>query len=142
MTRYEFCRQLNDLLKRFKYKPGWDFHVAEQVDYNVYRFVIGVHCKDTYNRHPQFYVTHTFPIPEMLVEDSMERWLLDRIIDVEKHEAMEFFTVDGHRRFEPDHDLFADPYAVVDRFALPPNTPFRKPMTFEDAKRLGTFKED
>ena len=46
---------------------------------------------------------------------SWERWLLDRILDVERHEAMEYFTVTGHRLFYPEHGPDGRLYDIIER---------------------------
>jgi hypothetical protein len=43
---------------------------------------------------------------------TWERWVLDQLILVERHEAMEFYAVGGHKVFFPAHGPGRDPYAI------------------------------
>ncbi len=45
---------------------------------------------------------------------SWQRWLLDQILLIERHEACEFFRVDGDRAYAPHHGPGNDPYIVFD----------------------------
>lgn len=44
-----------------------------------------------------------------------ERWVLDQLILVETHEAMEFYAVDGVKRFFPSHGPGRNPYTIERR---------------------------
>lgn len=52
-----------------------------------------------------------------LPDDStdLERWVFDRLLECEQHEAAEFFTVAGARPFYPNHQDEGSPYVLVDR---------------------------
>ena len=54
---------------------------------------------------------HVFLAPG--ASGDWERWLLDRILDVERHEAMEFFSISGRRPFYPEHGPQARLYDIV-----------------------------
>ena len=43
---------------------------------------------------------------------SWVRWVLDQLILVETHEAMEFYTVAGEKPYFPSHGPGHDPYAI------------------------------
>lgn len=62
-------------------------------------------------------LTHSTPIPlrEFVDERGARRWLLERVFDIEKHEAMEHFLIDGAAPFFPEHEPGRNPYAVVER---------------------------
>ena len=60
-------------------------------------------------------VEHLFPVPLEGSAPPWHRWLLDRILDVERHEACEFFQLGGERPFYPEHGPGAQPYAVTER---------------------------
>jgi hypothetical protein len=47
-------------------------------------------------------------------ERSWRRWLLDRLLKVETHEACEFFQLDGERPYAPHHGPGWDPYMVIE----------------------------
>lgn len=46
---------------------------------------------------------------------TWERWVLDQILLVERHEAMEFYAVDGVKLFFPAHGPGRDPYTIERR---------------------------
>lgn len=87
---------LEELLRWFKYKPDWTFSIergllairAIVVDADDPKRVIPV---TSYIELPRF-VRDEFP---------WDRWLLDQIIELERHEAMEFFQVAGVKVFDP-----------------------------------------
>lgn len=56
-------------------------------------------------------ITHSFVVPAE--HPDWSRWLLERVIDVETHEAMEYFYEDDDRPFMPSHQGGGDFYAVV-----------------------------
>lgn len=58
-------------------------------------------------------VDHWFNVPAVSWDgETWERWLLDRILEVERHEAMEFYCVDGAAPFFPAHGPGKDPYEI------------------------------
>lgn len=58
-------------------------------------------------------VEHVFWVPHPTYASEWDRWLLERILDVERHEAMELFEVDGKRPFYPQHGPEGRLYEVV-----------------------------
>ena len=58
---------------------------------------------------------HSFavPVPGKYGPAAWDRWVLDRILDVERHEAMEFFRVNGERPFFPRHGGGREMYRVL-----------------------------
>ncbi len=59
-------------------------------------------------------IMHAFDIPWVpdLLEHQALNWILERIINVETHEACEFLKVDGKSVFMPEHGPGADSYTV------------------------------
>jgi hypothetical protein len=54
-----------------------------------------------------------FPVPAATYdESSWRRWLFERILDVERHEAMEHFQIGDKRPYAPIHAPGHDPYIV------------------------------
>lgn len=111
---------LHALVERLSYRPGWRFELAdvdrgqgsEGLTFSVY--TLGY---DTY--HPErgetYRVVHYFPVPPAAYDErSWRRWLLERILEVERHEACEFFQIDGERPYAPHHGPGNDPYIVFD----------------------------
>lgn len=70
---------------------------------------------DSYDPESTIGVRHLFPVPPAgYNEVNWRRWLFDQIMLVERHEAMEFFMVDGLRPFAPHHGPGEDPYRIVE----------------------------
>jgi hypothetical protein len=70
-------------------------------------------CQDAYQPATPRSVLHLFPVPAASFDDrSWRRWLFDRIGDVELHERMEHFVVDGQRPYAPNHGPGRDPYVL------------------------------
>lgn len=72
---------------------------------------------DTY--HPEqgetYRVVHYFPVPPAAFDRrSWQRWLLEQFLAVERHEACEFFTIDGDKPYAPHHGPGNDPYIIFD----------------------------
>lgn len=58
---------------------------------------------------------HWFAVPPDTLAIGWDRWLLDRCLDVDRHEAMELFEVDGRRPFYPEHGDTARLYQIIRR---------------------------
>lgn len=122
--------ELEQAVKEFRYKPDWRFSL-----YDVERdfadpktrkiplawgltLIIFVPCVDSY--HPDIYrpVDHLHPVPAATYNRaSWERWIMDRVIDTEIHEACEwarFMTsIDTARRpFAATHGPGDNPYVL------------------------------
>lgn len=77
---------------------------------------------DTYHPERTIAVNHYFAVPPATYnEASWQRWLFDRLGDVDTHERMEDFTLtygDDHaalvRPFAPQHGPGNDPYRVCE----------------------------
>lgn len=104
---------LREIVSGAEYRPGWRVSVSERD--GVPELQIVAKGLDTY--HPEQgdnrYILHPFILPAATYNrQSWTRWLLDRIIDVETHEACEWLTVNGRRPFAPNHGPGWNPYAV------------------------------
>lgn len=54
-----------------------------------------------------------FPVPPATYDErSWQRWMFDRLLEVERHEAMEHFSVRGDRPYGPSHGPGNDPYLI------------------------------
>lgn len=94
-----FTFTLHDDLDRGQGSQGMTLDITAVVDNSVADGKIGVH--------------HYFIVPAASYNRaSWARWLIDRIIDVETHEACEFYRLDGDRVFAPHHSEGEDPYTV------------------------------
>jgi len=127
---------LADLVAKLKYRPGWSFTLED-----IERDKPGVHsgaargltlvgltgnftwdeehghqyvgAMDAYHPEQSRPVYFYFPVPAATYDTrSWRRWLFDRIVDVETHEAMEYFAIGDERPYSPSHGPGNDPYMV------------------------------
>ena len=92
------------------YKPGWSFRYGGPGN----RFLC-VFARTSDSAHPDRERTtqHMFELPDDV--GDFERWVFDRLLLCELHEAGEFFTIDGEQPFYPNHGDEGSPYELVDR---------------------------
>lgn len=111
--------ELYDLVDKLTYRPGWTFGLGDvdrgqgsrgltlditTLGYNSYHPEQG----ETYRVH------HYMPVPPAAYDRrSWQHWLLEQCPLVERHEACEFFTVDGDKPYAPNHGPGNDPYMIV-----------------------------
>lgn len=125
---------LGDIVEEVEYRPGWDTNLVE--DDGVLKLEITSLGYDTHHpeRGENYRVIHSFMVPPATYNaQSWTRWLLDRFIDVETHEACEFFRVGGKQPFPPNHGPGWDPYGVREL-----NRVEDAETTFRGVRREGT----
>lgn len=110
--------ELSDLVSRLTYRPGWHFALAHtdrgQGSEGLTLHVYG-EFPDTYDVEKTLRVVHFFPVPPAAYDRrSWQRWLLDQLLLVERHECCEFFQIDGERPYAPHHGPGNDPYIIFD----------------------------
>lgn len=96
------------------YRPGWRFRFGGPGG----RFLCVFACTPDSTAPDRERVTqHMWELPAGLVEDRQDfaRWAFARLLEVERHEAAEFFQIDGHRPFWPAHGD-GDPYAPAEQW--------------------------
>jgi hypothetical protein len=96
---------LGELVDAIDYRPGWDASLVTNEE-GVTTLEIVSLGYDTHHpeRGEHYRVMHPFIVPPATYnEQSWTRWLLDRYIDVETHEACEFFRIRGKQPFPPNH---------------------------------------
>lgn len=108
--------ELADLVAKLTYRPGWSFGLGD-VDRGQgsagLTLVIRAHVVCGYAPDRKRTVVHYMPVPPAAYDRrSWQRWLLDQCLLVERHEACEFFTVDGDKPYAPSHGPGNDPYMV------------------------------
>jgi hypothetical protein len=111
-----FPTTLQKLVDKLRYKPRWWFSL-EDMDRGQgsqgLTLVITVTGPDSYHPDDRITVAHYMLVPPAAYDErSWRRWLLDQVLLVERHEAMEFFTLDGVRPYAPSHGPGNDPYLV------------------------------
>jgi len=109
---------LDSLVSRLKYRSGWKFGLRDvdrgQGSWGLTFEVIGQY-PDTYHPQNTIRVSHYFPVPPAAYDErSWRRWLFERLLEVERHEAAEFFKIDGERPYAPHHGPGNDPYIIFE----------------------------
>jgi hypothetical protein len=133
-----FPHELADLVAKLKYRPGWRFRLED-----IERDPADTHggaaggltlvgltgtnswtderghfyegAMDAYHPETPRPVYFYFPVPAATFNRApWQRWLFDRLMDVERHEAMEHFQIGDERPFAPTHGPGDDPYVVHD----------------------------
>jgi hypothetical protein len=124
---------LAELVAKLQYRLGWHFELKD-----IERDHAGVHegaaggltfigitgdydgpdgtfrgAMDAYHPERPRPVYFYFPVPAATYDErSWRRWLFDRILDVERHEAMEHFQISNERPYSPSHGPGNDPYFI------------------------------
>lgn len=113
---------LVDLVDRCSYRPQWNVWLEDEVrdtgphgevlsrGLTLSILVLGI---NTYDHDAVIRVRHLFPVPPATYDRaSWQRWLFERFLDVERHEAMEFFQIGDQRPYVPNHGPGHDVYVV------------------------------
>lgn len=113
-----FPTVLADLVAGLSYREGWRFTLGDvergQGSAGLTFCATGQYA-DTYNPETTIRVRHLFPVPPAAYDvRSWRRWLFERILEVERHEAAEFFQIDGERPYAPHHGPGNDPYIIFE----------------------------
>lgn len=111
--------ELETLVKALEYKPNWEFRLTNyerdpqpKSSFGLTLFIT-IECVDSYHHERKRRVAHLFAVPPATYDvRSWRRWLFERILDVERHEAMEFFTIAGDKPYAPSHGPGNDPYLL------------------------------
>ena len=118
--RAPFPDVLRSLVRRLEYRPGWTCRLSNMdrgQGSSGLTLVITTVGLDSY--HPErgetYRVNHYMPVPPAAYDErSWRRWLFEQFLLVERHEACEFFKIDGERPYAPHHGPGNDPYIVFD----------------------------
>lgn len=117
----EPAKELVQMIKQIKYKPGWTFTYAPPLT-----LVIAAMCEDSTGETtlPQR-VTHRFKLPPMcfpLTASHMREWLIRQIVLVEIHETCENFKLPNkngeyYAPFFPHTEAVPDmnQYQIIDK---------------------------
>lgn len=111
------------LVRRLEYRPGWTFdlrHLNRGQGSAGLTLIINITGPDSYHPGRLISVNHYMPVPPAAYDTrSWQRWLLDQVLLVERHEAMEFFRLHDSpgsehavRPYAPSHGPGNDPYLV------------------------------
>ena len=112
-----YPHELADLVSKVKYYPNWRLYLSDEdrgqgckgLTFNILARV----PNSVSEENEMMWVRHLFPVPAAAFNrDSWMNWMLERCFDVQRHEACEFFMIDGVRVFAPHHSEGEDPYIV------------------------------
>lgn len=125
-----FPKELAALVEKTTYKPGWTFTLKHMVRENVdpadrssaplsEGLTLDIVSQTFDSHHPERgnnYRVHHYVIvpPATFNEASWQRWILERLLEIERHEACEFFRIDGEQPYAPTHGPGDDPYVIRD----------------------------
>jgi hypothetical protein len=120
--RAPYPQDLVDLVSMLKYRPGWRFNLSHQdrgQGSEGLTLDIIILAPDTYHPEQNIRVRHLMIVPSASYDRrSWRRWLFEQILLVERHEACEFFQIDGSRPYAPNHGPGNDPYIVFEEGTL------------------------
>lgn len=108
------------LVEQLEYRPGWTFTLSEQDrGQESIGLTLDIVTSGYNSYHPErgqtYGVHHLMPVPPAAYDKrSWRRWLFEQLLLVERHEAMEFFQIDGMRPYAPHHGPGNDPYIVFE----------------------------
>jgi hypothetical protein len=116
-----FPADLAELVSLVRYREGWIFRLFTNYDRGQgskgLTLSIIAEVEDSVGAYGKkgdlIRINHLFIVPAASYNyNSWLRWLLDRVLDVESHEACEFFEINGERPFAPHHGDGEDPYII------------------------------
>lgn len=113
-----FPTPLTQLVAALTYKANWAFEVRVEDRGQASKgltLCILITTPDSYHPKTKRQVMHYMPVPPAAFDRrSWRRWLFEQILLVERHEACEFFQINGERPYAPHHGPGNDPYIVFD----------------------------
>jgi hypothetical protein len=116
---------LADVVARISYKPDWTITLEEMRREGEHlaggeglTLRVRFTCADSTGKGGPQPLDHVFAVPPALyTRETWERWVLDCLVQMETHEAMEWFKVDGWAPFFPMHGTANghNPYTIQRR---------------------------
>lgn len=117
---------LAEVVASVTYKPGWTLALAHMERLGEHlaggsglTLRVQFRCEDSTRPGATTSLDHLFAVPPAAYNrETWERWVLDCLIQVETHEAMEWFKVNDHAPFFPAHGAGNgfNPYAIQRRY--------------------------
>jgi hypothetical protein len=105
--------ELDALVAQLSYKPGWSFTLTTMTRLqggSGLTLLIQLKADDVYGRGG-LTMQHHMPVPAVHYDRAAwQRWLLDQVLQVERHETLECFTIAGERVFVPAHHEGSNQY--------------------------------
>jgi hypothetical protein len=104
---------LSSWVEQLAYRPGWRFRLGGPD--TAFLCVLAV-TADSLQPDRERRTGHMFRLPrdiDVMSREAFARWVFDRLLEVERHEAAEWFAVGARRPFWPRHGD-GDPYEHVE----------------------------
>lgn len=109
---------LADVVRRITYKPGWKLELQEidrEQGSQGLTLCISAEVPDATRPGETVGFLHLMPVfPAAFNERAWTRWVMEQLLLVERHEALEFFKLDGEAIYFPAHGPGDDPYTVME----------------------------
>lgn len=106
---------LAEFVASLAYKPGWRFKLAGPGGRWLCVYAV---TPDSLHPHRDRITQHQFEFPDPLPDHrDLCRWVLDRMLQIERHEASEFLAFAGARPFWPNHQDEGSAYESVEHWA-------------------------
>lgn len=108
---------LADLIPRITYKH-WTLtlqEISRGQGSEGLTLIIQAEVPDSLHDGQTVTFAHLMPVPPAAYnEAAWQRWVLEQILLVERHETLEHFKVDGTAPYFPSHGPGRDPYAILE----------------------------
>lgn len=93
--------------------PGKRFRLVRSDEENFCVLFIMTYNQDSYKPDGEMrHTRHEFVVPVATYnKDTWVRWVFDRFMEIEQHEATESFKVNGLRVYAPHHGNGENPYS-------------------------------
>jgi hypothetical protein len=115
---------LEEFVAKLVYRPGWrarldpdcvrDPATTHGAEGRGLTLIITTNTQNSYPPHEWIGVNHYFPVPPATYNaESWRDWLFGCYLLVERHECMEWFTIDGEKPYAPNHGPGWSPYLVT-----------------------------
>jgi hypothetical protein len=103
---------LRDLVAGIRFMPGWMVYLGRDNEDGEWLCLHIVSCTpNSYEPDQTIRVNHSFLVPMATWnERTWKAWIMERYVDVWRHETGEFLTFEGVREFAPHHGNGEDPY--------------------------------
>lgn len=119
------AKVLQDVVASVTYKPGWTLALKYMKRHGEHlaggeglTLSVRVTCDDSTKAGEKVGLHHLFAVPPAAYNwTTWERWVLDCLIQVETHEALEWFKVNGCAPYFPAHGTQNgfNPYTIARR---------------------------
>jgi hypothetical protein len=113
MSDIAFPTGLEDIVKSCEFTwPGWMVYLGHDNEGSGAPVLHIVSCTpNSYEPGERIRVNHSFLVPlGTYNERTWQAWIMERFVDVFRHETGEFLQFNGVRMFAPHHGNGEDPY--------------------------------